>query len=225
MILKLYRIIFALIVVTYLIAYFNIDKTKEVYSWLHFKGTVYKLEKKHSELLSEIKLKTSLYIIANKEKRKLFVYAKTKNEKKHSLVKTYDFTSFSGKAGPKLKRGDRQIPEGIYKPVFLNSRSSYHLSIGIDYPNKFDKEKGVLDNRKDLGDEIFIHGSNVTIGCIPIGDDKIEELFVLVNYIGIENTVIAITPNDLITFPEIKDISWENELYKYLINDISKNTK
>tara|TARA_Y100000588_G_scaffold341918_1_gene386319 strand:- start:18131 stop:18808 length:678 start_codon:yes stop_codon:yes gene_type:complete len=225
MILKFYRILFALIVVTYLIAYFNIDKTKEIYSWLHFKGTVYKLEKKYSDLLSEIKLKTSLYILANKEKRKIFVYAKAKDEEKHSLVKIYDFTSFSGKAGPKLKRGDRQIPEGIYKPVFLNSRSSYHLSIGINYPNKFDKEKGALENRKDLGDEIFIHGSNVTIGCIPIGDDKIEELFVLINHIGIENTVIVITPNDLITFPEIKDISWENELYQDLINDISKNIK
>jgi murein L,D-transpeptidase YafK len=216
---------FVLITIIYLIAYFNIDKTKEIYSWLHFKGTVYKLEKKHTELLSEMKLKTNLYIVANKEKRKLFVYAKTKKEEKHSLVKTYDFTSFSGKAGPKLKRGDRQIPEGIYKPVFLNSRSSYHLSIGIDYPNEFDKEKGVLDNRKDLGDEIFIHGSNVTIGCIPIGDDKIEELFVLVNHIGVDNTVIAITPNDLITYPEIKGISWENELYQDLISDISKNTK
>ena len=89
------------------------------------------------------------------------------------------FKGYSGILSPKLKSYDGQIPEGIYKPIFLNSRSNYHLSIQINYPNNFDKEKGKLDKRVELGDNIFIHGRNATIGCIPLGDHHIEELFLI----------------------------------------------
>ena len=31
-----------------------------------------------------------------------------------------------------------------------------------------------------MGGDIFIHGKSATIGCIPIGDEAIEEVFLLI---------------------------------------------
>ena len=45
----------------------------------------------------------------------------------------------------------------------------------ISYPNASDKIKG----SNPLGGAIMIHGNCVTIGCVPITDDKIKELYVL----------------------------------------------
>ena len=36
-----------------------------------------------------------------------------------------------------------------------------------------------LSNISDMGGDVFIHGKSATIGCIPIGDEAIEEVFVL----------------------------------------------
>lgn len=129
-------------------------------------------------------------LIAIKKERILEVWAGGK------LIKTYAFTGYSGKLGPKMKSGDGQIPEGLYKIEYLNPNSSYHLSMKVSYPNTFDKEMAAEDNRSNLGGDIFIHGDNVTIGCIPVGDDMIEELFILAHLIGKHNIDVIISPVD-----------------------------
>ena len=135
------------------------------------------------------------------------------------LVQSVPFTGTSGKLGPKLKEGDRQIPEGIYGIEYLNPNSRFHLSMKIDYPNEFDREMARRDGRTNLGNDIMIHGSFVTVGCIPIGDDRIEEVFLLVAKAGIENTRVIISPVDprkAVAFPEIDSVDWENELYELI---------
>jgi murein L,D-transpeptidase YafK len=131
-------------------------------------------------------------------------------------LKTYPFTAYSGKLGPKLEDGDKQIPEGIYKVQYLNPNSSYYLSIKINYPNEFDKSKSKLSNIADMGKDIFIHGKSATIGCIPIGDEAIEEVFVLTQKAINYKVDVIISPRDFRTnpnFPNIENIEWENELY------------
>lgn len=90
------------------------------------------------------------------------------------LIKEYPICVTSGNLGPKKQRGDRQIPEGFYFIDRFNPSSNFHLSLGINYPNRSDKILGVSGN---LGGDIFIHGGCVTIGCIPITDDYIKELY------------------------------------------------
>ena len=80
--------------------------------------------------------------------------------------------------GPKRKEGDRQIPEGIYFIDRFNPHSKFHLSLGINYPNKADR---VHADPNAPGSDIFIHGGCETIGCIPITNSKIEELYALAN--------------------------------------------
>ena len=155
-----------------------------------------------------------IILVAFKEERVLEVY--TKDYTGIKLLKEYPFTAYSGKLGPKLKDGDRQIPEGIYKVDYLNPNSSYYLSIKLNYPNEFDKSKTKFSSIDEMGKDIFIHGKAATRGCIPIGDEAIEEVFVLAQK-AINNEVkVIISPRDFRknnSFPEIKNINREYELY------------
>jgi hypothetical protein len=112
------------------------------------------------------------------------------------LIREYKFTAQSGGIGPKLKQGDRQIPEGIYHITGLNPNSSYYLSLRVDYPNRFDREQALIDGRTNLGGDIYIHGNSVSIGCIAIGDECIEEVFKVAHDTGLKNLKLIISPVD-----------------------------
>ncbi|HEX5168334.1 MAG TPA: L,D-transpeptidase family protein [Cyclobacteriaceae bacterium] len=118
----------------------------------------------------------NLFIRAFKKEGKLEAWIKEKHNTNYTLLTTYDFCTTSGTAGPKRKEGDLQIPEGIYHINHFNPQSNFYLSLGINYPNASDK---ILSDRQKPGGEIYIHGNCVTIGCIPITDDKIKELYIL----------------------------------------------
>ncbi|MBN8696279.1 MAG: hypothetical protein J0L87_07095 [Bacteroidetes bacterium] len=116
-----------------------------------------------------------LFIRAFKQDEVLEVWLKSKNETTFKLFKKYEICSSSGVLGPKRKQGDGQVPEGFYQIAVFNPYSSYHLSLGINYPNASDKIIG----KGNLGGDIMIHGSCVTIGCIPLTDTFIKEVYIL----------------------------------------------
>lgn len=163
-------------------------------------------------------------LLSFKEEKILELWAEKDN--KWIYVKTYPILGASGKLGPKLQEGDEQVPEGIYQVIALNPNSSYHLSMKINYPNKYDQEKGVVDGRIKLGGDIFIHGYNVSIGCIAIGNEAIEELFVLVAKINCSNANVIIAPNDFRQKPYIMtnqgDVKWLAELYHIIQTELQK---
>ena len=115
------------------------------------------------------------------------------------LLKSYPILSASGTLGPKLKEGDMQVPEGLYRIESLNPNSLYHLALRINYPNQFDKSKGKAEKRNDLGCDIMIHGKNCSIGCLAMGDEAAEELFVLAGETGIEDITVILSPVDFRT--------------------------
>lgn len=94
------------------------------------------------------------------------------------LFREYPILAGSGKIGPKLAEGDLQVPEGFYEfgKSQMNPQSQFHLSFNIGYPNAFDRAHG------RTGSFIMVHGSNVSVGCLPIGDDKVEEVFTLAHH-------------------------------------------
>jgi len=118
----------------------------------------------------------NIMIVAYKKEQISQLWAPSKNHETFTFVKEYTFTATSGTLGPKRKQGDMQIPEGFYHITHFNPFSNFHLSMKINYPNKSDSILGV---KRNLGGEIRIHGSAVTIGCIPIGDETIEELYII----------------------------------------------
>lgn len=115
-------------------------------------------------------------------------------------LRTYAVQAASGELGPKLREGDLQVPEGIYKIDWLNPNSAYHLSLHVDYPNDSDRRRAAAESRTSLGGDIMIHGDAVSIGCLAMGDRAAEDLFVLAADTGVGQAgkVTAIlAPTDL----------------------------
>lgn len=131
-----------------------------------------------------------LYLRAFKQEKELQLWAKNIADDRYTLIKTYTFCSLSGTPGPKRKQGDRQVPEGFYRIDRFNPYSNFYLSLGVSYPNKSDR---ILSNKSKPGGDIFIHGDCVTIGCIPITNDKIKELYVYCVEAKNNNTSIPVT--------------------------------
>lgn len=110
------------------------------------------------------------------------LWARDKKQTQLTLIKSYPICALSGTLGPKRKQGDLQIPEGFYTIEKLNPVSSYHLSLRVDYPNASDKIRGRKGAPNvDLGGDIMVHGECVTIGCIPLQNEPIEEVYVAVD--------------------------------------------
>jgi len=136
-----------------------------------------------------------LSLIILKLERKLEVWAEDTGKWVH--VRTYDIHEASGWQGPKLKEGDRQVPEGIYQIIDLNPASRFHLSMKINYPNDYDRQRARDEKRKNLGGDIYIHGTGESRGCLAMSDTAIEELFVLVEKTGPHNVKVVIAPYDM----------------------------
>ncbi|MCI0488883.1 MAG: hypothetical protein L0229_20010 [Blastocatellia bacterium] len=119
---------------------------------------------------------TKIFIRIFKRERIVEVWAGRSRESQLEMLKAYNFCATSGSLGPKRRMGDGQIPEGFYYIDRFNPVSNFHLSLGVNYPNQSDRTLGVKGR---LGGDIFIHGDCVTIGCVPITDDGIKELYLI----------------------------------------------
>lgn len=119
--------------------------------------------------------KFKLFIRVFKAEQRLETWVTDFENEHFVLLKTYKIAASSGELGPKRKQGDYQVPEGFYHIDRYNPTSSFYLSLGVNYPNESDRILG----KKNLGGDIFIHGSDVTIGCVPLTDDKIKEVYAL----------------------------------------------
>ncbi len=117
-----------------------------------------------------------LFIRIFKKEQQLEVWGKNKGDARFVLLQTYAVCANSGTLGPKRKSGDRQMPEGFYTVDLFNPQSQYHLSMRVSYPNASDLK---FADPINPGDNIFIHGSCLTIGCFPIGDESMKELYLL----------------------------------------------
>jgi murein L,D-transpeptidase YafK len=146
------------------------------------------------------------------------------------FIKSYPVLGASGRLGPKLREGDRQVPEGIYPIESLNPNSRYHLSLRIGYPGKFDREMARREGRTDLGGDIMIHGGDLSIGCLAVGDEAAEDLFVLAADAGVEKVCAVLAPVDFRKDPDPgtdppalpTEPAWVADLYAALSGELSR---
>jgi murein L,D-transpeptidase YafK len=117
-----------------------------------------------------------IYLRSFKYDSQLEVWVKNDLKDPFQLFKTYKVCALAGSLGPKRMEGDYQVPEGFYYIDEFNPNSNYYLSLGINYPNVSDR---ILSDSLRPGDGIYIHGSCVTVGCIPITDQQIDEVYIL----------------------------------------------
>ncbi len=201
-----------------------LDHPKEIKGWVGITPTCYDPQPKKEENLSAtqrlnrylakksafIRYPERLTLIGLKYEQRLEVWGLLDEKWYH--IHDYPFSAFSGRLGPKLEEGDRQIPEGIYRITYLNPKSKFHLSMRLNYPNAFDRRVAKRDGRVNLGGDIMIHGSNRTVGCIPIGDEAIEELYALVEKVGITQTRVILAPIDF----RVRDVVIKNDRYPWI---------
>jgi len=158
-----------------------------------------------------------LALLGFKAEKRLEVWAGAAPDAPWRHVRDYPILAASGRPGPKLREGDRQVPEGLYRVELLNPRSQYHLSLRLGYPNAFDREQAAREGRTSLGGDIYIHGGAASIGCLAMGDEAIEELFVLAARTGLPNIRVILAPADLrakgAAGDPVREPGWVGELY------------
>jgi murein L,D-transpeptidase YafK len=95
------------------------------------------------------------------------------------------------------------------------------LSLRVNYPSEKDRAWAARDGRTRLGGDIFIHGKDVSIGCLAIGDDAVEELFWLTAEVGRGAFTVVIVPTDLRRNPAPRlSVGWGGELYANLAAEL-----
>jgi hypothetical protein len=163
-------------------------------------------------------------LLAFKDSRRLELYARDQAAHPWQHVSTYAVLGASGHPGPKLREGDRQVPEGLYRAERLNPNSRFHLSLGLDYPNAFDRRMAQADGRTQLGGDVMIHGTASSIGCLAIGNQGAEDLFVLAAWVGVDKVRVLISPVDFRrsrTPAPTLPLPWAGNLYDMLRTELS----
>lgn len=169
-----------------------------------------------------------LVLVGLKHERRLEVYAGAAGDPLR-FIRSYRVHAASGGSGPKLREGDRQVPEGIYPIVLLNPNSDFHLSLRIGYPNAFEREQARREGRTNLGGDIMIHGGSVSAGCLAVGDEAAEDLFVLAARTGLGNIRVLLCPADFrrgrtvpAPLPASRPLpAWTEALYEDLRRDLA----
>jgi murein L,D-transpeptidase YafK len=111
---------------------------------------------------------------AFKSTNDLELWARNSINDTFALIKNYKICALSGILGPKRVEGDKQVPEGFYFIEEFNPKSNYHLAMLINYPNYSDL---MNSDKEHPGGDIYIHGKCLTVGCLPMTDELIEEIY------------------------------------------------
>lgn len=163
---------------------------------------------------------SDVVLVFFKDESRLHLHARRPDGKYRELA-SWKVLAASGTAGPKLQQGDGQVPEGVYPIWSLNPNSQFHLALHVGYPNETDRAQAKIEDRRQLGGDIMIHGSFVSIGCIAIGDSAIEELFYLAAVGNYRKWRVVSLPTDLrekeagaVIGPVVKKLPWMAAVYR-----------
>ena len=115
------------------------------------------------------------------------------------VTKVYSVMLGRGGMGPKIKEGDKKVPEGKYLLDFKNPYSKFFKSIHITYPNRDDIERA-RDLGVNPGGDIFVNGMpnyfselqgildsetmaiafpgiDWTAGCVAVSNKEMQEIW------------------------------------------------
>jgi murein L,D-transpeptidase YafK len=121
-------------------------------------------------------------ILIEKSARRLTVF------RGDAALRSYRIALGFTPVGDKERQGDGRTPEGVFRIDRRNASSAFHLSLGLNYPQRDDVIRARAGGYSPGGD-IFIHGQpnasagkatlrrDWTAGCIAVADAEIEELW------------------------------------------------
>lgn len=105
-----------------------------------------------------------------------------------NVVRTYRVALGFAPEGDKVRQGDGRTPEGEFVIDRRNPESAFHLSLGLDYPQKGHRVRAAAAG-VDPGGDIFIHGQpnalpegfklrgDWTAGCIAVTNAEMREIW------------------------------------------------
>ncbi|MCI0735741.1 MAG: murein L,D-transpeptidase [Beijerinckiaceae bacterium] len=119
--------------------------------------------------------KSAPVLIRAYKKEAEFEIWKMKADGRYAHLKSFPLCRWSGQLGPKVREGDRQVPEGFYSitPARMNPNSAYYLSFDVGYPNAYDRALG------RTGGSIMVHGACSSAGCFSMTDAQIAEIYAI----------------------------------------------
>ena len=138
-------------------------------SWKKYNDTLAKEFKKKNVAYPP----KDIYLRAFKSQNEMELWARNSESSEYKLIKTYHVCAISGSLGPKRMQGDRQVPEGYYFIDDFNNASEFYLSLQLNDPNYSDQRLG----DQKTGGDIYIHGGCVTVGCLPMTNPGIQEIY------------------------------------------------
>ena len=132
--------------------------------------------------------KRATAIVVEKEARRLTLLQGDR------VIRTYRASLGGSPIGHKQREGDSRTPEGQYTIDGKNSRSRFHLSLHISYPDAKDRALAAK-NSVPPGSDIMVHGlpnglgflgalhlrRDWTDGCIAVTNAEMEEIWALVD--------------------------------------------
>ena len=172
-------------------------------------------------------LPQKLFIIALKSEKQLELWGENPSGQPF-FIKSYPILAASGTAGPKLREGDRQVPEGFYSIESLHPNSNFYLALKIAYPSPDDIKIALAEKRDPagLGSNIMLHGKGGSTGCISIDNPAMEEIFYLANLVKTENISLLIMPCDFRKNPRTSvKPDWLQKRYQKLSREVKKYEK
>jgi hypothetical protein len=164
-----------------------------------------------------------LLLLGLKQEKRLEVYG-SGSDGGWKFIRSLPVRRASGHLGPKMKEGDLQVPEGFYRVESLNPNSRFHLALRVNYPNSFDRDQAAAEGRDNLGGDIMIHGGEASVGCLAMGDEAAEDLFILAAERWPQEVEILLCPMDfrLVTEVPAAKPEWMKPVYRQLAAQIAR---
>ena len=155
-----------------------------------------------------------LALLLFKSERVLEVWGRGGAERPWVRLREFALAPLSGVAGPKLRSGDRQIPEGVYW-----IKKNVAGGLALDFPNDFDLLLARRDGRAVPAGDVRI-GCKAGAACVALEAAALEDLAALIEGVGLARVKVIFAPNDLRRHMAVKrpgaNAVWLEQLYARL---------
>ena len=169
----------------------------------------------------------SAVLIRTYKKEAEFEIWKMKPDGRYVHFKTFPMCRWSGQLGPKMREGDRQVPEGFYRitPGQMNPNSHYYLSFNVGYPNAYDRAHGAS------GGSVMVHGACSSAGCFSMTDAQVDQIYAIAREafnggqqaIQMQSYPFHMTPENIAKYRDDTNIGFWKQLKEGSDNfDVSK---
>ncbi|MBU0985851.1 MAG: CooT family nickel-binding protein, partial [Proteobacteria bacterium] len=155
-----------------------------------------------SQTITESRQQNSYAILVDKLRRRMYLY------NSGELAETYRVAFGRKPVERKIMQDNSSTPEGKYRVLRKNPKSSFYKAFYLNYPNAEDsqrfrnaKKERRIPEDATIGGDIEIHGEGIasdwTFGCIAMENEDIDKLWRIIR-VGAPVTIVRYLPSGYI---------------------------